>query len=233
MRSAKQLARKLAVLPSDSAYIETLVQTAEVVEKKTAGLSVFTRLMREAIRLVKSMSPMEVAEILSSKNDARLLVELARRPEVVAELVPLDIEKESEYTQPEVVSTLAMLRGLAGRQELIEAAGGTLTSQQVSKLLGLTRQAVHKKTKNRELLALSSGRRGNVYPALQFTKKGKILEGLDQVLQAIDQDTWQTLIFLLESQVDLDNKTPIEALRQGNIEKVVSAARAYGEQGGN
>jgi len=233
MEPVKQLARKLAVLPSDSQYIETLVHTAEVLDRKPAGLSVFTRLLREAIRLFESMTPIEVAELLASKNDACLLIALARRPEIVEELVPLEIKEGSEYTQPEVVSTLAMLRGLAGRQELLRAAGGTLTSQQVAKLLGVSRQAIYKKTKNNELLALSSGRRGNVYPAFQFTKKGKILEGLDQVVKAINEDPWQILIFLLEPQADLGNQTPIEALRQGKTEKVVSLVRVYGEQGGN
>jgi hypothetical protein len=125
----------------------------------------------------------------------------------------------------------AKLRGLYRRQEVVRAAGGALTSEQVAEILGLSRQAVDKRRSSNQLLAFTQGRRGYSYPGFQFDE-GKTLSGLENVLEALRPlDPWMQLNFFTSPIERLGGKTPIELLRDGKVNDVISAASTYGEQG--
>jgi hypothetical protein len=125
----------------------------------------------------------------------------------------------------------AKLRGLKRKQQMVEEAGGTMSSEQVSDVLGLSRQAVDKRRASNQLLALTQGKRGYSYPSFQFDD-GKTLKGLEQVLQELKSlDPWMQLSFFSSPNDRLNGETPIKALRSGNLNEVVRAAGGYGEQG--
>ena len=125
----------------------------------------------------------------------------------------------------------AKLRGLKRKQQMIEEAGGILTSEQVATLLGISRQAVDKRRGSNQLLALTQGKRGYSYPSFQF-EDGKVVQGLQDVLKELASlDPWMQLAFFTSPNERLDGKSPIRALRSGNVGDVVRAAGGYGEQG--
>lgn len=125
----------------------------------------------------------------------------------------------------------AQLRGRKRRQEMLKAAGGTMTSGQVAKSLNLCHQAVDKRRSSNQLLALAQGRRGYSYPSFQFYE-GKTLEGLERVLRGLSSvDPWMQLNFFTSPDEHLEGKSPIEALQQGKINEVARIASIYGEQG--
>jgi hypothetical protein len=125
----------------------------------------------------------------------------------------------------------AKLKGVRHKLELLNDRGKkALTSSEVAALLGISRQAVDNRRKNKSLLGLSLGSRGYRYPAWQFIDN-RILPGWERVLSNMEHlDDWSKLIFMLTGDIRLDNKTPLECLKNTQIDEVISAARAYGLQ---
>lgn len=125
----------------------------------------------------------------------------------------------------------AKLKGVQHKQELLNYQGKkALTSSEVAAVLGISRQAVDNRRKNNSLLGLLLGSRGYRYPAWQFSN-GSVLTGWSQVLSNMEHlDDWSKLIFMLTGDIRLDNKIPLECLRNAQTDEVISAARVYGLQ---
>lgn len=125
----------------------------------------------------------------------------------------------------------ARVRGLAARERLLKAEGSPLTVSQVEKMLGISRQAIHKRCSKGKLIALRTSKRGYLFPRWQFTDKG-ILPGLEEVLTELNEDDpWMQASFILNPNIWLDGVKPLEMLQQGKISEVIVAAHASGEQG--
>ena len=125
----------------------------------------------------------------------------------------------------------ARLRGLVAKRGLLERGGGVYTAAEVAELLGLTRQAVNGRRRSGRLLGLDRGRHGLAYPAWQL-RDGRPLPGLEEVLAKLrGADPWEQLGFFLEPHDALDGETPLVALERGDLDPVLRAARALGEQG--
>lgn len=125
----------------------------------------------------------------------------------------------------------AKIRGLKRKKQMLDVAGGALSSQQVADVLGISRQAVDKRRASNQLLALTQGRRGYSYPRFQL-EEGKTIQGLEEVLAQLKAlDPWMQMVFFTSKNERLDGKTPIESLHEGLVNEVVQAASGYGEQG--
>jgi hypothetical protein len=125
----------------------------------------------------------------------------------------------------------ARLRGVDQQRAILEESGGVIGVDEVAELLGLSRQAVDKRRRRSQLIGLTRGRRGYVYPVWQFNG-GKTLPHLEQVLSVLrDHDPWMQLSFFINPQDRLNGRTALEELRKGHVDSVISAARSYGEQG--
>jgi hypothetical protein len=146
-----------------------------------------------------------------------MLLGILERPEVLKHLAGID------PLMP------ARIRGIRLKQELLNTEGGVISSEQVAKLLNLTRQGVDKRRASGKLIEISMGRRGYAYPLWQF-QDGQVLSGLEVVLKAMKEHTpWIQVIFMLTGDLRLKGETPLARLRQGDIDSVVQAARCYGE----
>jgi len=181
--------------------------------------------------VVATRSLNAIAEFLE-QADSRLLKEVATAPTDIDVLL-------KELSAPESVEVLrqhdplanARLRGLVLKREMLEAEGGAMTTEEVAKLLRMTVQAVHKRRKARKLIAVSLGRRGYLFSQWQF--EDKVHPVLDQVLATLDVSVsdWGLVSFFVNGNIYLDGVSPLEALRRGNLEGALRAARAYGTQG--
>jgi hypothetical protein len=179
----------------------------------------FSRAFNALSSITNELSSQSVEELTASPTDFELLVNA---------LSAASISAESSDGDPLI---RAKLRGIEHRKRIIEKLGGSLSVEQVSELIGISRQAVDKRRSQNQLIGLTQGKRGYAYPAFQF-EDGKTLDGLKVVLDALSaHDPWMQSIFFANGNDRLNGRTPLDALRQGKTEAVVRAAEAYGEQG--
>lgn len=105
----------------------------------------------------------------------------------------------------------------------------------LSRWMGISRQAVHQKVKNHQLLAPVTGDGQRVYPAWQFTPDGKTVPGLSAVLRILlpNTDQWTASIWLTTPSERLGNESAVDHLRRTStaapqnepLTAVLSAAR--------
>lgn len=128
----------------------------------------------------------------------------------------------------------ARMRGLQARQELAEAEGGSLSSEQVARLLEISKTAVLKRHSAGRLLAWREERlHAARFPRWQFNQHGQVLAGLEEALQLLNQDerldAWGKILFFLQEKASLGDRRPLDLLREGKLKEVRQAAGAYAE----
>jgi hypothetical protein len=179
--------------------------------------------LKRSVKMLERVSSSASSEALESALSAP--TDIGGVATLLSDLAPLAMEVPT--LDPFVE---AMARGAAIKQELLTTAGGGLTSSQVARALGITRQAVDKRRVRLGLLAVPSGSGEYVYPACQFSPDG-LIPGIEEVLRAFQvRSPWTQLSVLLAPAPSLSGKTIIEALKSGAIEKAVSVAASFGEQ---
>lgn len=128
----------------------------------------------------------------------------------------------------------ARVRGLEVRQQLAEAEGGSLSSDDAARLLGISKPAVLKRLSGGRLVAWREERlQAARFPRWQFNDYGQVLPGLEAVLAVLNQDprldAWGKILFFLHEKPSLGNRRPLDLLREGNLSEVQLAAQAYAE----
>jgi hypothetical protein len=170
-------------------------------------------------RVTSSASSEALEFALAAPTDAGGVASL------LSDLAPLDMD-----LSPVEPFLEAMARGVAIKRELLTGAGGGLSSSQVARALGITRQAVDKRRSRGALLAVPNGSGEYVYPACQFTSEGAI-PGMEEVLRAFRvSNPWTRLSLLVAPAPALGGRTILDALKSGAIEKATAVAESFGDQ---
>jgi Protein of unknown function (DUF2384) len=119
----------------------------------------------------------------------------------------------------------ALLRGVERRRELL---ADTVTAPGAARLIGAeTRQAPHDRLRAGRLLAVYD-RGAWRFPIWQFDPEAPegVIDGLAAVLSELSElDHYRRLQWLRTPQPDLEGRTPVEALRDGDARLVVMQAR--------
>lgn len=102
-----------------------------------------------------------------------------------------------------------------------------LSSLKFGELLGISRQAVDKRRKAGELLAMQGATRGFKYPAWQVTGEGQVLAGLKDVLEISGQDDWAAYRVLVSEYPDGSGEPVFEKLRQGQSKPVMNYIKSF------
>jgi len=130
-------------------------------------------------------------------------------------------------TDPQNLGRSAALGAVAG-SIWTDELGPFYDSEGVRSLLGnVTKQAVSDRVRRHRLLALRTGSGRLVYPAFQFSGRA-VIDGLGDVLAVVapdDTESWYVASWLTTADPNLSNRTPIQALRDGDAEAVLHAAR--------
>jgi len=128
----------------------------------------------------------------------------------------------------------AAVRGLEARQQLAEAEGGSLSSEDAARLLRISKTAVLKRLEAGRLLAWREERlQAARFPRWQFDQHGHVLAGMEDVLQILNQDerldAWGKILFFLQEKRSLDGARRLDLLSAGELKKVCLAAQEYAE----
>lgn len=164
-----------------------------------------------------------VANATSDVSDAEL-----RGPRMLRILVERLADKELSTEDP---LARARLRGVIAMRELLSGNGGALTGGEVAVLLGISRQAVDKRRKAGQVLAVELPRRGLRYPTWQFVESG-MLPGFVEALATLHgHDAWAQARFFVSRNPRLAKRRPLDVLRKGDVDAVLRAAEAFDEHG--
>src|SRR5262249_34779059 len=194
---------------------------------RIGGLGVLV-LRKRGRRLGRSPAIAEVMQIKPKKKGfARALVGV-----VEAKVAPVLLAEEpAESAYEPSARALALLRGKEISENDLKENGGSFTLQHVQKLLGISRQAIDKKVQDDALVAIPGPHGRRRYPVVQFTKDGTV-PGLRNVLKSLPSaNGWFRLNFLVTPDAHLGGRRPVDFLKEGKIEPVVTAAKAVGVQG--
>jgi hypothetical protein len=148
----------------------------------------------------------------ASSTEDNLVQALAGRAYSNKEKIELEIESLFKYFQK--------------RKQLL---ADSLTAPQVAKLLGTSRQTPHDRLKKRSLLAvLDNG--ALRFPLWQFDPEGPdgVIDGLSEVLKKLAASDFAKLNWLVRPNPFLDGLTPVQALKQGDRERVIQEAASVG-----
>ena len=104
-----------------------------------------------------------------------------------------------------------------------------LSVADVSEMLGISRQAIERQRKIGNILALRWRNQWR-YPRWQFDQDqpGGVVPGLKEVSSSLCVSHAGLAIWLSEPKKSLDNRTPIDLLRAGNVELVLDLAEEHG-----
>jgi hypothetical protein len=194
-----------------------------------------SRVLKTATKPIKTVfvtRALNAIAHLTEHSGEAVLQAVAAAPSDFSVLVrALEQAETTEQVRKDEPLLMARLRGIQAKQQLVKAEGGALSVEEVAKILSMSRQAVDKRRRSGQLIAVNIGRRGYAYPAWQFGENGTI-QGLETVLQSLrGHDEWMQLAFMLNANIRLNGRRPLDELRQGRVEAVREAAKAYGEQG--
>ena len=101
--------------------------------------------------------------------------------------------------------------------------------EEAARQLGVSRATVYNWIDSKRLLGWRLTRQGTLIPAEQILGRGEVVPGIDRVLEVLAEPrmAWR---FLKEESPFFDTPTrPIDALKAGKVDEVVSAARTSGE----
>jgi hypothetical protein len=171
---------------------------------------------------LRTLSRVEVLEILIAAT--RALEEPAGPVQPV--IARLTGGKQSTPAERVATKIAVLLRSFERRRELLDDA---LTTSQVAKLLGTSRQTPHDRMKNGSLLAVMD--RGALrFPPWQFDPEGEdgVVSGLPQVIRALEITPYQKVSWLTRPNYMLDDATPLVVLKRGEVDRVVRLARGVG-----
>ena len=116
----------------------------------------------------------------------------------------------------------AIARGLVARKELELAEGGSISTDEMAKKMGIQRQAVDHKRKQNQLIAWRDAQGHWRFPRWQIDlKTAKPLKGLDWCLGALPEDEWSRMLFFLSRNAGLPGRRrPLDLLRGGDVAPV-------------
>jgi nucleoid DNA-binding protein len=195
---------------------------------RIGGLGILVVRKRRTARLERHAETEEVIEFKPTKKGPPQALLGVVEPQAASNLLAKEPAESAYDPSPRA---LALLRGKKISEDDLKDSGGSYTLQDVETLLGISRQAIDKKVQDGALLAIPGPHGRRRYPTVQFTKDGTV-PGLQNVLKSLPSaNGWFRLNFLVTPDSHLAGRRPIDVLKEGNIESVLTAAKAIGVQG--
>lgn len=143
----------------------------------------------------------------------------------------------SEETRPyiEADAQAGYASPAEGLAALLNAEGGCVGVSEARELFRkpepVTRQAINERIRRGELLAYRTGADHYMLPVWQFRPEGGVIEGFSEALKALresmpDAGQLTPFAFFLQADPVAEGRTPLEALRAGDLQQVLDAIEA-------
>ena len=157
-------------------------------------------------------------------DGAVLISELRRAPAESAQRATTALEVVTARS-PEAEAALerARERGRHRVAEILERPE-MLNAETFGARLGLSRVAVNDRRQKHEVLGLEGAKRGIKYPEWQIGEDGKPFDALPALFERLGDNPWAVYRFLVQHHGELEGRTAIEGLRQGDVPTVLDAA---------
>jgi hypothetical protein len=121
--------------------------------------------------------------------------------------------------------------GLQMVEKMKEAEGGAWSGAELRQQFVLSPQTLHRRRKEHRIIFWRDAQHGFHYPKWQFTPTGALIKGIDKVLDTFkSSDEWRIMRYFLVPRHQLEERSPLDLLRGGEVEKVVAHAKAHGEE---
>ena len=119
-----------------------------------------------------------------------------------------------------------LIRAFERRKSLL---AGTLSVAKVATLLDVSRQTVNHRVKTQTLLGLKD-KNTSRFPTWQFDANGPngTIPELPKILKALNISDFGKAFWLSHKNAVLDNKTPVDMLKEGEYTRVLIEARSIG-----
>ena len=192
---------------------------------RIAGASSF----ESAVRVLSGLTPLEsqILALLSRDSEMAIEVLVSQLVLVQKQFEPIALTAFISRDNPDAVSLSA------AQDALLEQAGGALSLKEAAGRLGISKQGLHKRIYTGTALGMKKGDEDEILvPSIQLVKDRngtKVLDGVGTVAKLFKETAagpWSALQFLIEKDPNL-GRTPIEALKDGQVKQVEHAARAY------
>lgn len=135
----------------------------------------------------------------------------------------------TESSEPAEVLAKRAALGVAAEGIWEDAIGPMLTTQYVSEILGVSRQALSQKAHDGRILRLRDERDQIRYPAWQFdTVTKRVFDAVPRVCSIFHEanvDPWMVVSFFTTGQPELDGQPPCKRLRENNTFEIEVAAK--------
>lgn len=129
----------------------------------------------------------------------------------------------------DVLKMKAALRGVTAANGLLEAEGGQLSAEELSRRVKVSRETVNQWRQQGRILGWIRGVRNYSYPAWQV-HQGGLLPGLESVLHTLRPKKlgmFEIADYLLSASDELGGR-PLDLLRKADVEPVIEHAQRYG-----
>ncbi len=103
---------------------------------------------------------------------------------------------------------------------------GMLNAREFGQLIGASHETVNARRKTGEILGLEGATRGVRYPRWQLTDAGLPLPGLADLSTTLGGQPWTVYRFLCSAHAEFGGRTGLDALKAGQVEVVLEAARS-------
>jgi hypothetical protein len=168
-------------------------------------------------------------KIMSQESAETSSLALARLTTTAFEMVVSGTHRAS----PQDRVARALARGLAVRHQLTLEEGGSMSSEETARLIGISKTAVIKRYQHGKLLGWRGERQGAIhFPVWQFDDN-RLLPGFVEILAVLNRDRhiddWGKVLFFLQNKGRLGGRRPLDLLRENKLREVLLAAEAYVE----
>ncbi|WP_439571506.1 hypothetical protein [Sphingomonas sp.] len=152
-------------------------------------------------------------------------------PEGKADIAPLP--SAAVRVEPPVAQSATALDAARERGRILAAQildrDDMLTADAFAERLGVSRMTVNSRRQRNELLGLSGAKRGYRFPDWQVDEDGRAFAVLPRLFELLGGNPWTVYRFLTQHHNVLGGVTGRDALRKGDVERVIAAAQGVAE----
>lgn len=172
-----------------------------------------------------------LAETRKTGRDVRFSVEVT--PEGTVRIVHPQENQDVAGTQATERTPGSGLARAKARGEALAASilarEDMVTAEELARRMGTTRVTVNARRHARQLIGLEGATRGYRYPAWQLDRDGRPFAIIPDLFTALGDSPWTIYRFLTQKHPELEGRSAVTALEEGEDSRVLSVAASIAE----